>query len=711
MVSLLAGRGRTPPTTAATRSAPPPRVRRPALDGVRALAVTGVLAYHLGGGEGSAVRGGFLGVDVFFVLSGYLITGLLLDERRRVGRIDLVAFWFRRARRLLPALVVVVVAVSAWIWWSQAPETWPARRADLLWTLAYGTNWHLAATGQDYFAAYAGASPVLHTWSLAIEEQFYLAWPLLIAAGFAASRTRVTGRTGRLLGVALLGLAVLGSAWTLAASWSPTDPSPAYYGTPGRVQELLVGALLAVLAPSLRALPAAVAAAAAAIGTAGLVGAMLLLPGDGPVYFRGGALAVALLAAALILGVERAPACLAARALSWRPAVALGAVSYGVYLWHWPVVLAVPIPVGAGELDVLRVEVGRLLLVVLLAGLSYRLVERPAIEGRLPGIGSSRRRFAAVGVPVYAGAAVIAVTATALPGALGSQLADRADRACPHERPEVLQSCVKVDAGPGSPVLALLGDSTARALAPGLDAEAGRRRLTWVQAAWPRCSATGLLIVPNDLPGPDASALGCAEQATAAVDEALDRYRPDVVLVAETWSDYQDLLVGGVRLPAASPAHRAALVHAFTDLVDRVAARGGRTVLLELPPRGESLGQSVAAGRPAATPRPPDANETDRLAFNADLAAVVVARPHVASIVSITDVLCPAGGRCPALLHGMLARTDGIHYTGAYARVLAPVLLDRVAATAAGAALGPQRAGSRRAQASTTKGMIIGRRR
>jgi hypothetical protein len=195
------------------------------------------------------------------------------------------------------------------------------------------------------------------------------------------------------------------------------------------------------------------------------------------------------------------------------------------------------------------------------------------------------------------------------------------------------------------------------------------------------------VVVPNDLPAPDAPALTCAEQATSAVDDALDRYRPDVVLVAETWAQYQDLIVGGVRLSAASPAHRAMLVRAFTDLVDRVAARGGRTVLLELPPRGESLGQSVAVGRPAATPRPPDAGRESRLAFNADLAAVVAARPRVASVVSITDVLCPGGGHCPALLHGMLARTDGIHYTAAFARVLAPVLLDRVAGTPSGAAL------------------------
>ncbi|HYJ75782.1 MAG TPA: acyltransferase family protein [Kineosporiaceae bacterium] len=691
MVSLLPGRARVAPRSDTAGAAVPQQVRRPALDGIRALAVAGVLAYHLGGGSTSVVRGGFLGVDVFFVLSGYLITGLLLAEHRRSGRIDLVAFWFRRARRLLPALVVVVVAVGAWVWWSQAPETWPARRADLLWTLAYGTNWHLAATGQDYFAGYTGASPVLHTWSLAIEEQFYLAWPLLVIAGIAAGRLLRHGRSRLLLGAGAVGLAAAWSAWTLAAAWSPADASRAYYGTQGRVQELLVGALAALLGPALAALPAAVAGRAAAIGAAGLAAAMLAVPAEGPLYFRGGALGVSLLAAALVVGVERAPGCLAARALAWRPAVALGAVSYGVYLWHWPVVLAVPLPDGGGLPDVARTQLGRLLLVALLAALSWRFVERPALEGRLPLVGRSRRRFLALGLPVYAAAAAAAVGATALPDTLATQLADRADRSCPAERLDVLQSCVKVDAGAGAPVLALLGDSTARALAPGLDAEAGRRGFTWVQAAWQRCSATGLLVVPDGSDAPDAPALTCAEQATRAVDATLDRYRPDVVLVAETWSHDQDVIVDGVRAPAGSPAHRAALVRTFTELVDRVAARGGRTVLLELPPRGASLGESLARGRPAATPRPADPTHEARLAFDADLAAVAAARPHAASVVSVTDVLCPDPARCPALIGGMLARTDGIHYTGAYARVLAPILLDRIAATPAGAALAIER--------------------
>jgi peptidoglycan/LPS O-acetylase OafA/YrhL len=161
--------------------------RRPALDGLRALAVSGVAIYHFGGGAVSWLPGGFLGVDLFFVLSGYLITGLLLAEYAKRGRIDLLGFWVRRLRRLAPALLLVLLAVTAYIWWDTPPDAYPARRLDLFWTVGYLANWHLIATSETYFAAYTTASPLRHAWSLAVEEQFYFVWPtvlfLLLRAG------------------------------------------------------------------------------------------------------------------------------------------------------------------------------------------------------------------------------------------------------------------------------------------------------------------------------------------------------------------------------------------------------------------------------------------------------------------------------------------------------------------------------------------------
>jgi peptidoglycan/LPS O-acetylase OafA/YrhL len=160
---------------------------QPPLDGLRAVAVGAVLAFHFGSGE---LPGGFLGVDLFFVLSGYLITSLLLVDWGRRARLDLRAFWSRRARRLLPALVVMIVAISVWAVLAVPSNQLPTIRSDGLWTLFYAANWHLIASGLSYFASVSAASPLRHAWSLAIEEQFYLVWPLVTLACLSLTKGR-----------------------------------------------------------------------------------------------------------------------------------------------------------------------------------------------------------------------------------------------------------------------------------------------------------------------------------------------------------------------------------------------------------------------------------------------------------------------------------------------------------------------------------------
>ena len=201
------------PGVAATR--PSTGSYRPALDGVRAVAVLSVIAYHVGW-----LRGGFLGVDIFFVLSGYLITTLLLREFDSKGRIALSNFWFRRARRLYPAVLLLVVAclLEAVRIQSEA-ATLAARRADILSTLFYYANWHFIATDQSYFAAFLGASPLRHMWSLAIEEQFYLLWPLLLIVVLRVCRRA-------LLPAVLIG--AVASALAMALLYSRSNPSRAY---------------------------------------------------------------------------------------------------------------------------------------------------------------------------------------------------------------------------------------------------------------------------------------------------------------------------------------------------------------------------------------------------------------------------------------------------------------------------------------------------
>ena len=212
---------------------------RPGLDGLRALAVAAVILYH---GQVSWAKGGFLGVDVFFVLSGFLITSLLLTEHEKTGRIGLTAFWSRRARRLLPALFLVLAAVALYaVVWAQ-PSELGTIRGDGLASLLYVSNWKFIYTGASYFQAFQSPSPLTHTWSLAIEEQWYLLWPLAVILMMRVFRGNRKTMTAAIVGLALA------SATLMAVLFHPgSDPSRVYYGTDTRSQALLVGAALAAL--------------------------------------------------------------------------------------------------------------------------------------------------------------------------------------------------------------------------------------------------------------------------------------------------------------------------------------------------------------------------------------------------------------------------------------------------------------------------------
>ncbi|MDI3317060.1 MAG: acyltransferase family protein [Bacillota bacterium] len=345
------------------------------LDGLRAVAVLAVIAYHLGMAQ---ARGGLLGVDVFFVISGYLITDQLAAEYRRSGRIALGHFWLRRARRLLPALYAMLLIVAAYL-----ALVDPARlvnlRGDLLAAWVYVSNWWFIFHKVSYFARFGPPSPLGHLWSLAVEEQFYLLWPLLLLAGL-----RLLRRRSRLV-PAVLGLAAA-SALAMALLFQPGgDPTRVYDGTDTRAFALLIGAALALLwpsgAPPRAARPPARLALEAA-GAAGLlvIGAMLAWSDEyGSFLYQGGMVLVSVATAAVIAAATPGEGRIA-RLLSWAPLRWIGLRSYGIYLWHYPVI-ALTTPVS--EMNEFRperaaIQVGATLLI---AALSYRFVEEPFRRG------------------------------------------------------------------------------------------------------------------------------------------------------------------------------------------------------------------------------------------------------------------------------------------------------------------------------------------
>ena len=385
----------------------------PALDGVRAVAGAGVLAFH---GARPWATGGLVGVDAFFVLSGYLITALLLAEwTPRGGWIDLAAFWGRRVRRLLPALLVMVTVVAVAARALLPPEEVRLLRGDGLAALFYVANWRMIERGGDYFAQTAAPSPLEHTWSLGIEEQFYLVWPLVLGAvlyrprpGRRSLRATASSRPrARLWWLVLVcGVGAAASTAALAATYSADDPGRAYYGTDTRGAAILVGAALAAAlalrgearAPSPGRTTASTAPppaasrgaraglAAAAAAAAALVGwAATHLSGTDDELYHGGMAAIALAVAAVIAHVVLVPSGVSARLLSVPPLPALGRISYGVYLWHEPIMLefskrALLISPEPGAFWVNAAVLA--VITIALASVTYALVERPFDEAR-----------------------------------------------------------------------------------------------------------------------------------------------------------------------------------------------------------------------------------------------------------------------------------------------------------------------------------------
>jgi peptidoglycan/LPS O-acetylase OafA/YrhL len=422
----------------------------PGLDGLRALAVIAVLLYH---GGLTWIPGGFLGVEVFFVLSGYLITALLLAEWRAHGSVALKAFWLGRARRLLPALYLVLVVTLAYAVVFLPGEV-AGLRGDVFAALGYVTNWYLIFGHESYFEAIGRPSLLKHLWSLAVEEQFYLLWPLVVAFALSVGATR--WRRRRVLALALAGAAA--SALLMALLYRPEmDPSRLYFGTDTRATGLLVGAALALvwapwraaLAPRFQSVQRRsrlrrrwgwtaprLLDVAGLVALGGLTLLCLRLGEFQPSLYRGGLATVALFTAVVIMASAHPYSHLGSGLLGCWPLRWIGLRSYGIYLWHWPIFMVtrpgLDVPLDGWPLLALRFG-----LTLVLADLSYRYVETPVRKGALgkawrklrESQGLQRRRLTVL----WAGATVPLVAFCAALGVATSQ-------AEPQEPPSYLRA-------------------------------------------------------------------------------------------------------------------------------------------------------------------------------------------------------------------------------------------------------------------------------
>lgn len=356
------------------------------VEGLRALAVGLVVLFHA---HVPGLNGGYVGVDIFFVISGFLITGQLLSEAARTGRISLLDFYARRARRILPAATVVllVTVVAGYIWLGFIRASQVAQ--DAFWSAIFMANLHFATMQTDYLQSAAPPSPMQHYWSLSVEEQFYLAWPaglLVVLLLLGRRRERLRTATAAVLAV------VIAASFAWSAIQTPYDGTWAYFSPLTRSWELAVGAIIAAGSPALRRIPAPLATAMSWLGVAAMAGAAFLY--DSHTSFPGTAVALPVLGAAAVIAAETAaPKGGAGLLLARRPLQIIGRMSYSLYLWHWPILIIAA--QYAGEEPSLVENLGWVALALGLAYATMVCIEDPVRRARF--LLSSTSRSLAMG--------------------------------------------------------------------------------------------------------------------------------------------------------------------------------------------------------------------------------------------------------------------------------------------------------------------------
>lgn len=619
--------------------------RLSALDGIRGLAVLAVLAYHAGL---NWAPGGLLGVDVFFVLSGFLITSLLVAEWQRSGTIRLGSFWARRARRLLPALLVLLVGVAAYAWLIAGPDQLHQLRLDALSTLAYVANWRFVASSQGYFAHTALPSPLLHTWSLAVEEQFYLIWPLMAVV--------VLARFGRRGLAWVAGLGAVGSAVLMAVLFRlGASSSRLYYGTDTRAQALLVGATLALVGFRWCRAPRQLVAGVGVAGLSILVWAWGSVGGQSPWLYEGGFLLVALGAAGVIASVALRPGAALARALGWGPLAYVGRISYGLYLYHWPLFLVLDHTrthlSGAGLLALrLGVTFG-------LSVISFHLWEAPI---------RARQRIGAVITRLSVPSALITVSALVVAATVAPGLAG----AAPSGGGPVPISPRVASFELVHPVNALVvGDSIGLTLSIGLSYEDRPLGVAIDSKAVLGCDVDWNTSIRQQ--GKVTLANQQCAHWPATWAGFVRAQNPDVVMVVMGRWDTYDHYLNGRWTHIGNADFDVYLAGELRQAVGILSSRGATVALATLPcvsPAERPDGGTWPENLPARVN-----------AYNSVLRSVAASMPTQARIIDVNAILCPQGDYA-ATVQGVLARTsDGIHTTPAGGEVVGETVLPQLA--------------------------------
>jgi peptidoglycan/LPS O-acetylase OafA/YrhL len=673
----------------------------PALDGVRAFAVVAVMMYH---GGLLVTTGGFMGVDTFFVLSGFLITSLLVGEWRQTLTIRLGAFWARRARRLLPALLLMLLFVAFFASVIVPKNTYPGLRLDSLATLLYVSNWHFILVNSQYFNETGLSSPLIHTWSLAVEEQFYLIWPLVVLGIL-----RLTKNLRTLFTVCCL--AAVGSAVEMYLLFRhAVNNNRVYLGTDTRAQCLFIGAALAVGLVLLTERGHSAGALQEGelwrpagnrgrlfCGVFGLVGAgasvliWCLTSTTSRFPYEGGFFLIGLATAGVILAIIGAPRSPVPRLLSLSPIRYIGRISYGLYIWHWPLFIWVnDARTGLSGYSLFGV---RALVTLAVAMASYHLVENPIRQGSFlrqwkawvavpAGIG------AVLGAVALATAGTVSVSAVSpINGATTSTTSKTGSTSTTTSSiPTITNTSTPTNSAEPPVRVLLMGDSVALTLGEGLASNALMSKYNY------QLSDKGILGC-GVVNGPLVVLMGARDQTPSACDgatpkpntplaeqpwpyqwlNAMSVVHPNVVvLLAGRWEvvdrEYQGKLTN-----ILNPTFAAYVKHQLELTSDLVNASGAHMVYLTAPCTDEGE-------MPAGGPWPED-NPARLAVYNHLIREVAAEHPTTDSVVNLNAAACP-GGKFTSTLDGETIRTpDGVHFTIPGGELLGPDIMPAIVAS------------------------------
>jgi len=655
----------------------------PGLEGLRGAALLGVLFFH--GGFGWA-KGGFLGVSTFFTLSGFLITLLLVWEFSANGGIDLKQFWTRRYRRLMPASLACLAGVCVFGATVATGGQLATLRGDVIAALAYVANWRFILTGQSYANLFSAPSPVLHFWSLAIEEQFYLVFPIVVTV------TLMVAKGSRRVLAIVLAVLSAGSLLSMFLLYTPgSDPSRVYYGTTTRAFELLVGALLAILLSHpggfVLRVPRWAWVMAGSIGAAATIGLWDTATQSSPWLYEGGLAGYAIMSALLIVGaIRRGPirGALAAAPMRW-----LGAISYGAYLYHWPIFLWLT-PTRT-HLSIWPLFALRCAVTFAAAVVSARLLERPIRlrlrPRRIPPALLSGVAIAAVLV------GVVVVTSKPRPQTISFVAPPLPSFDVPQGTP--VTAPPDLTGGPGLPLLPppvpllegetmrvlVSGDSAALTLGDGLLQLADHDHSLRVADAGKLGCSIGRGGLIRYLGDPRDSYTYCNWETELTGE--LATVRPHVIVVLYgTWDVVDRQIPGDPTWRAiGDPIYDAFLRGEMTKFADLATSQGSTVVWLTHP--------HIEAGANSPKPGPFPENDPQRIdRLNAMIREVAAGRPRVHVLDLAAHMASMPGGEI-----NLDDRPDGIHWTRDSSRAIAPWLNDSIRAIEEGGTPPPVQSG------------------